>query len=80
MTSREHSNVAVTEESNLGQTSCSAQSHLTQEEGRGEDARPEPAAPGLTSAHHGNMTAMFIPLKNVPRVESQVSGEHCHGD
>ena len=56
MTSREHSNVAVTEESNLGQTSCPAQSHLTQEEGRGEDARPEPAAPGLTSAHHGNIT------------------------
>ena len=23
---------------------------------------------------------MFIPLKNVPGVESQVSGEHCHGD
>ena len=30
---------------------------LTQEEGGGEDARPEPAAPCLTSAHHGNMTA-----------------------
>ena len=32
-------------------------SRLTQEEGGGEDARPEPAAPCLTSAHHGNMTA-----------------------